>query len=267
MRRHVGADLLRGGVGVGQAERRGDAGENLPVFDGLARRVDRLRHRLHHPLVVGVGRILLDPGGARQHHVGNPGELGTQHALVDDDRHAAALARFDQPRHVAERSVRTGIVHVQHRHAILIDRRPQRRQVGVAVGLAHDREAEILCAVDVRCIDGRDGEFGVGRLRLLGAPPRDMDVRGAAVALHVLGEALQQIHFFMRRVRRHQHAHRARILAAGRVQEVAHAHQRVLPGGGLLHAVPGVDRRLAQALFAFTHRVTGSGRCRTSRSR
>ena len=118
-----------------------------------------------------------------------------------------------------------------------------------------DREAEILRAVDVRRVDRRHAELRVGRLLLLGAPPRHVHVRGAAVALEILGEPLQQEHLFVRRVRRREHAHRRGILAAGGVQQVAHAHQRVLPGHDLLHAVLRVDQRLAQALLALDPQV------------
>src|SRR5688572_10498934 len=48
-----------------------------------------------------------------------------------------------------------------------------------------------------------------------------------------------------------QHAHRRRILAAGGVEQVTHAHQRVLPGHDLLHAFFRIDQGLAQALLAF----------------
>ena len=51
-------------------------------------------------------------------------------------------------------------------------------------------------------------------------------------------------------MRGRQHAHRRGILAAGGVQQVAHAHQRIFPGRHLLHAVLGEDHRLLQALLA-----------------
>src|SRR3712207_8495138 len=37
-------------------------------------------------------------------------------------RHAAALARVDEPRYIAHRSVGTRVEHIQHRDASLIDR-------------------------------------------------------------------------------------------------------------------------------------------------
>ena len=57
------------------------------------------------------------------------------------------------------------------------------------IGGGDGRKAEILRAVDVRRIDRRHDKLGVRGLGLLGAPPSDVHVRRAAVALQILGEA------------------------------------------------------------------------------
>ncbi len=247
--------LLRRGVGVRQAQRCGNARQDLPILDRFARRVECLRGGLHHSLIVGVGRVLLDPRGARQHDVGNLCQLGLQHTLVNHDGDAAALARVDQPRQVAHRSVGPGVDDVEDRDAILIDRGAQRRQIGVALVLARDGESEILRAVEVRRIDRRHAEFGIRRLRFFCAPPRHMHMRGAAIAFEILGDALEQVHLFMRRVRRGQHAHRRGILAPRGIQQIADTHQRILPRHDLLHAALRIDQRFAQPLLAFDPQV------------
>ena len=72
-----------------------------------------------------------------------------------------------------------------------------------------------------------------------------MDVAGAAVAFHALGELLQQEELFVRRVRRHEEPHRGRILPPRGIDDVTDANERVLPGRRLVHAVLGQDQRLA----------------------
>ena len=103
----------------------------------------------------------------------------------------AGLAGVEQPREVAHRSLGTRVNDIEHRDPALVDGRAQARQVGIAI--ADDGEAEVAGAVHVGRIDGGDAKLGVGGLLLLGAPPRHMDVRRAAVALEILGEALEQV--------------------------------------------------------------------------
>ena len=86
--------------------------------------------RLHAALVVGVDRVLLDVRGARQHDIGRRRQFASSTTpCTTSSGSCAAAARRDDPRHVADRAVRTRIDHVQRFDAPAFDRGAQRRQI------------------------------------------------------------------------------------------------------------------------------------------
>ena len=137
----------------------------------FARGVDRARSGLHQALVVRVGGVLLHPRCPGQNDIGDLRERGLQHALVDHDRQAAALAGLDDPltdrpsshpgRDPARRAPRRG----PGRSAVR-----RRRQVGVAIAACWrpaDRDPARHCTFGASIAGTRN--LVSARLLLLGA--------------------------------------------------------------------------------------------------
>ena len=128
----------------------------------------RAGRALQPALPVHVGRVLLDPGRARQHDVRRLGEIGQQHALHDQVRQLARPARVHDPRHVADRALRARIEHVQR-----LDRARPRPACGTPRGPGRPRRSRFTGKPEIHRAHARsarrrrDLELDVRRLRLV----------------------------------------------------------------------------------------------------
>ena len=117
-------------------------------------------------------------------------------ALDDEQRQAAAFARGDDPRHVAQRSRRARVEHVQRLRLSGVDRRPELAEVRRRCVVVRHGQAEIAGAVDV---------WGIGRrnleLRRLPAGPSRLTFQPTLMCrTGAAGELLQHVQLFERRV-------------------------------------------------------------------
>ena len=160
----------------------GHVHQNLPIFARFTGWSNGLRSTLHQPHVVGIQRVFFHVGGARENEIGRRCQFRHHHALYDEERQLAAALCCDHPRHIANRSIRSGIKHVQRFDASSLNCGSQLREVGQAVVAAANPITKILCAVDVGGVGRWHPEFCIGRLWLLAPRPRDEDRRQAIAA-------------------------------------------------------------------------------------
>ena len=174
--RHVGAHVRA--AACSRASRRAPCARLTKICQSSCAspgRRQRARRGLQAALLVHVGaESFSNDARAGQHDVGGAREIGQQHALHDEERQLARLARVDHPRR-RRRSSRPGpgskTKSALTRAALHLP--PERREVRLAVRGRLDGEAEVLRAPDVRRVDRRDLELRVRRLRFDAGAPAD----------------------------------------------------------------------------------------------